>query len=239
MSFSSESKGILFIVFFFMCISYLIYNTFQTQVGAITVYFCLLGALGWIFMVNYGDWLWFRRGTQVNTLSGISGTQIGQTIIEADGRETRFVSFERRMVAKEVRETYESSWTFVKDILSNTITIPITAKRNLWEQVNDEDLENPNGAIFFHGRIDGADIRNPNYLNGLKKAERLQRILSTIISESKKQEEQLAAISNLKIYDMEKMSQVLKGVADNVKHVQVIAKGGSAGVEAAASEMAQ
>lgn len=236
---STEIKGGIAILLIFMTLSYILYNVYQNKDGSITTYLLTFAIWSLTFMMLYGDWLPFKRGAQVNTLSGISGTQIGPSIHEHAGLETRHVCFERRMIHKDVKTHLEGAWSWVRDILSGTITIPITAKRSLWEQVPDYDCENPNGCIFFRGRIDGGTLRDPNITIGLKQIERQAQIISYTQSSLSKLEEQVANIANQKIYDSEKMSQHLKTIADNVKNVQLITKGGSAGAEAAATEISQ
>ncbi|MFC1591692.1 hypothetical protein ACFL43_04135 [Thermodesulfobacteriota bacterium] len=234
---STEVKGGLALFLVLLILSYILYNVYQNKDGSITTYLLTFFIWSLTFMMLYGDWLPFKRGIQINTLSGISGTQIGQPVHEHSGLETRYICFERRMIHKDIKKQVEGTWSWIRDILSGTITIPLTSKRSLWDQVPDYDCENPNGCILFRGRIDGGTLRNPDIIVGLKQIERQSQIISYSQTALTKLEEQIANIANQKIYDSEKMSQHLKTIADNVKNVQVIAKGGSAGVEAAASEI--
>lgn len=235
---SDDIMGGVAVTLIFVVIFYILYDVYKNQQGSITTYILTLAIVALTFVVLFGDWLWFRRGQQVNLLSGISGTQIGAPVQEYGGYETRYVSFERKMVPREKRKQIEGVLYWVKNFFTATIVVPITAKRSLWEEVPDYDSENPNGAVFFRGRIDGGDLRNPDILLGIKQIERQSRIISYIQTAAAQMEEQLSAIANQKIYDAEKMSQHLKLIGDNVKHITVVTgKGGSGGIEAAAGEM--
>lgn len=190
-----------------------------------------------VFLLNFhhlwGDWIPLRRGPQVNTMSGISGTQVGQPIQEYGGFETRRVAFPRDLIQKDIKEQRQKGMTWFFDFVSGTITLEIQAKSWQWVEITQDDLENPNGCILFLGRIDGGDLKNPDVLIPAKQLERQSTIISYVFTAMAKLEEQVANIANVKNLDAEQMAQHLQSIADKVKNVKIITKQGSSGSEIA------
>ena len=116
-----------------------------------------------------------------------------------------------------------------------TVTLHLQGKTGThWRSIIDEDLENPNGAIFFSKRVDGGDLRDPDLLGGQKQLERQAMIISHVFNSMSVLEEQLANISNLKNLDLETMASKLQIIADKVKNVKILTRGGGASNEVAA-----
>lgn len=160
------------------------------------------------------------------TVTGIVGTVIGTPVPEHGGRVTYNVCFEKRYVEKSIRRRVEGAFSFVRDFISGTITIPITAERNLFEAIPQYDCENKDGAILFKGSISGGNIRNPNFIYGAEELKRMNKINAYLHNSLSSLEEQLANIANMKTYDAEAMSQKLSLISDNVKRTIVMTKGG-------------
>jgi len=179
----------------------------------------------------WGDWFPMRRGAQINTLSGISGTQIGQPILEYGGFETRRVAFPRDLIHPDIRSQRERGMVWLWDFVSGVITLEIQGKSWQWVEIPQEDNENPNGCILYLGRLDGGELKNPDIIIPVKQLERQSAIISYVFTAMAKLEEQVANIANVKNLDSEQMAQHLQYISDKVKNVKIITKQGSSGSE--------
>jgi len=208
-------------------LGFVVYDIYHTPYLRWTSYLLPAGIFLMNFYMLYGDWLPFRRGPQVCTLSGITGTQIGQPIQEYGGYETRRVAFPRNLIHPEVRKRSEGIMSSFFDMVSGTVVIELQGKSWQWLDVQQDDLENQNGAIFYLGRIDGGDLRNPELIAGHRQLERQSIIISYVFTAMSKLEEQVANIANVKNLDAEQMAQHLQGIADKVKNVKILTRQGS------------
>lgn len=235
---SQDVKNFLTVTLFVILFGFVINNVWQYKEGSITVLLVTGALISYNIMYNVPDFIPFiRRGPQINTLSGVSGTQLGAPVQEHNGEETRYVAWERGMVPKHLRKQVEGSLYFLRELMSGTCIVPIHDKRSKFEEVPQEDSENPNGCILYRGRIDGGNIRNPRFLEGQQQIERQAKIISYVQSSAAQLEEQVAALANQNIYDNEAQAQHLKSIADQVKNVQVITGNKSGAVETIGDEM--
>ena len=228
-----DFKGVLALSLLSIFLFFVFYSIFRIPYGRVMA----AGLPIMLFFLNfytlYGDWLPFRRGPQVNTLSGVSGTQVGQPLQEFGGIETRRVAFPRNLVHREVKAQRESGLYWLFDFLFGTVTLEIQGRSWQWLEIIQEDLENPNGCLLFLGRIDGGDLRNPDLLQFTGQLDRQSKIITYVFSSLGKLEEQIANIANVKNLDAEQMASHLQGIADKVKNVKILTRQGSSGSEIA------
>lgn len=235
-----DYKGVIALSLLTIFLFFVLYSIFRNPYGRSIA----VGLPAVLFFINfytlYGDWLPFRRGQQINTMSGISGTQIGQPIMEYGGFETRRVAFPRNLIHTEVKSQREGGLYWLFDFLFGTVTIPMQGEAWQWIEVKDDDLENPNGCVLFMGRIDGGQLRNPDLLKFTTQMSNQSKIISYVFTTMARLEEQVANIANIKNLDAEQMASHLQGIADKVKNVKILTRQGSSGSEIASigAEMA-
>lgn len=224
-------KGVVALCMISIFLFFILYSIVRVPYGRWIAIGLPVGLFGLNFFTLYGDWLPFRRGPQVNTLTGITGTQIGQPLQEYGGIETRWVSFPRTMVRREIKSQSEGGFYWVLDFIFGTVTIPLQGKTWQWIDIKQDDLENPNGCIFYIGRVDGGDLQDPNILQFSGQLERQSKIISYVFTAMSKLEEQVANIAKVRNLDSEEMASHLQGIADKVKNVKILTRGGSSGSE--------
>ena len=234
---SKELQGVFVLSLVIIMFYFLIKEVLHYQEGSWLILGLTMMIFAWLIIVNSVDILPWKRNTMVFTASGHPGTQQGSAVQREAGYETRHVTFERKNVDKELRKEYDGALWWVRDILSGSITIPITDKHSMFMQIPESDCENRDGCVIYLGRLDGGTLRHPNLIAGQKQIEHLTKILSYVNTKMQQAEEQLAVLGNQQVYDMEKQSQKFKAIAENVKHVQLITGKGASGVESAASEL--
>lgn len=221
-------KPILMFIAFLFFFGTLIINIFQNQAMAFAAIAIPLATWILVFTPDWGDFLPLPRKALVITTSGLVGTLVGRPVQEYGAYETRMVAFNSRFVPAEVKEERVHGWHWFTDMIAGTVTVPLTGIVGVhWQQIMDDDCENPDGAIKFLGRLDGGDISDPKTVNELVQLERLASQNSYLVTEFKILKETLANITNIKSLDIESMSSLLQRVADKVKNVKIISPRGA------------
>ncbi len=231
-----ERENIFTIVFMIILIGVLffwIYSVYITPGGRVITY--LLSAVLLLFVVakDAGDMFPFRRGPLFVTMSGMSGTQVGSPQPQHGGLMTYHVAFRRGDVPDHVKQERNGWMTVFMDMVCGTYTHQITEKSWKFIDVPIFDIENKkiSSMVIFHGRIDGGELMDTRDMFSFrKKLESQSKIISYTFTELEGLEKTLAGWAQMKTKDMEVMSQMMQGIADRVKRINIISKGGS-GVE--------
>ena len=226
-----DLKGIMAFCCLMIAVGFILIDVFRNPYAQIVTILLPMAVIVLNVHHLWGDWFPIRRGPQINTLSGISGTQIGQPILEYGGFETRRVAFPRDLIHPEIRKQREKGMAWFWDFMSGVYTLEIQAKSWQWVEIPQEDNENPNGCILYLGRLDGGDLKNPDIIVPVKQLERQSAIISYVFTAMAKLEEQVANIANVKNLDAEQMAQHLQYLSDKVKQVKIITKQGASGSE--------
>ena len=220
-------------------IYYMLFSIVQYQKGMVFAIGLPMALIVLVFAVLWGDFWPWKRGTQVFTLSGLVGTQVGPAVDEHSGEETRYVAFERKaakaVLGNKIHE-FEGIMSGIRDLVTGTATIPLTAKKSLWEEIPDVDSENRNGCVLFRGKVGGGNLRNPNMIDGVNQIERQSQLIGYARTALTQAEDQIMNLANMKNADLEYTSERLKFIADNVKRNNIIL-GKSSGAAEAAGEL--
>ena len=150
---SDDIMGGVAVTIIFVVIFYILYDVYKNQQGSITTYILTLAIIALTFVVLFGDWLWFRRGQQVNLLSGISGTQMGAPVQEYGGYETRYVSFERKMETHAFNNHFEHSKYYFQRAINQNIGFWGAGYNNISEQYQYM------GDVVYSGGIHNAYVQ--------------------------------------------------------------------------------
>jgi hypothetical protein len=123
-------------------------------------------------------------------------------------------------------------------ITTATVTVEVRGHSSQFIKIDDRDCENQNGAWRFVGRLDGAELHNPVVSGMQAELRRLSDKLGMVVTSMKVYGQDLYSLVNQRQLDIKVMSNELKMIAENMKNVKVITKGGSSGaVEALADEL--
>jgi hypothetical protein len=219
-------------------IGFLIYNMAQ-----IKAYNPLVLFGGLLFLVSFaaqniwGDWFTFLRAPpEFITLSGVGGRKVDGPIPLPGGRVSFRVSFNRSVLNQHIKKRRRGGFFSFLGLFAGTVILDVSGRREQFESVDARDCENPNGCIFFKGRLDGAELRNQEVMSGLAELRRVSDLYRGVVASMKLYGQQLTVLINQRHLDDEHTFSRLKSLGDHLKNVKIIAKGGG-GADAIAAEM--
>lgn len=195
--------------------------------------------LGLIFQRVWGDWFasLFPAKPEFVSYSGLGGRLMIGPISLPGGQQKCLVSFNSSSLPKLLKDgTSNWFWAFIGMITGTTIK-EVIGRREQFHFVEKKDCENPNGCMFFKGRIDGAELRDPEIMSGLTELKRLSDAYRATVSTMKQYGHQLATIVNQRNLDDDHAYSRAKMIADNMKNIKIITKGSGGSADAVASEM--
>ena len=218
---------VVLILLFFFSLGFWIYHEVKTEYFNPIVIAIPILLLTIIFATQYGEYLGtFYKVKNFITRSGCIGAIVRNPAYQHGNQVTYTVSVYNRYVPKNYKYSIMGT---IGSFLSCTTIMHITADRHKFHDIRGDNCEAPEGAVFFEGRLDGAEIEDSLSIYRSKISEQsqlLQRannVLETVVLDASN----LAKMRNL---DIDSMSEFLKTVADRVKRVQVMTRG-SGGLE--------
>ena len=194
----------------------------------------------WGFHVSWGDWFAsiIRAPPEFVTLSGIGGRKVSGPEPLPGGKMKCRVAFNRSVLPKHLKKGQVGGLMGFFGMVSGTIVLDVVGDRAQFKEVDRNDCENENGCVLFRGRIDGAELHDPDVMGGLAELQRLSDLHAATVTSMKVYGQQLATLINQRHLDDDYTYNRAKMIADNMKNVKIISKGAGGGaVEAVAGEL--
>lgn len=236
-----EISGILIISLLFITLGFVAYNSVQIPQHRIFGLVLISITFFMSMSLNYYNWLPLRAGPVFHTLSHLVGRQLGQRAPLPGGREKARVAFCKRDVSHitKVMEQQLGGMWWLRGLLTGTIVIEVVGEKYKFKEGDQNDCENFDGGVFFEGRVDGSDVRNPDILCRHAEMERLQTTLIRHNTIFKRFYSQIENLQKRDYKDVESISNKLKVIAENMKNIHFhMGRGGAGGgFESMASEM--
>lgn len=184
----------------------------------------------------FGDFLPLPRQKMVISYSGIPGRKAGEVEPLPGGRGQMLTAFNRTVLPAEIRKEKFGKFYMFKGLSSGTIHLYLRGMMHQFKELDPKDCENPDGCMFFVGRIDGSNLRDPSLMASHAELDRLQGIISKMRTSAQKTSQQVYNLINRRITDVRQFSNELKIIGDNVNKTYVIGKGASGAAEAVAAQ---
>ena len=228
----------------FLCllvfIGLMIYNLAEIQAyNPFVVFGSLFLAVGLLFQRVWGDWFasLFPAKPEFVSLSGLGGRLLSGPTPIPGGRMKCVVSFNSSSLPNHLKENSKGGVFGFFGKLSGTIVREVIGRREQFKMVEKNDLENPNGCMFFRGRIDMAELRDSEVMSGLSELRRLSDLYRSTVTSMKLYGQQLTTLINQRHLDDDYTYNRAKMIAENMKNIKIITKGRGGEAEAIAGEM--
>ena len=242
-----EGKHTATVIVFTCIIAYvlvLFYNMANVKAyNPVIVYPMLMLIFGLTVANNWGDLFdslaFLRAPPLFMTESGVAGRLVRSPEPLPAGRMKALVSFNRAMLPRHIVKRSRGN---IMDLLgmysTATVTIEVIGHHTQFKKVDDRDCESPNGAWRFIGRLDGAELHDPEVSGMQAELIRISDKLGAVITSMKVYGQELTSLVNQRHLDDDYTYNRAKNIADNMKNVKIMPKGGASGsVEAIADEM--